>query len=77
MFIAGSVGRSKVGSTKINRKKPAKHVGRTVKLLPKKPGIKLHYGRENRAEDARGREVLCSGWKVTMPGFRRVVASWN
>jgi hypothetical protein len=52
-------------------------VGRTVKLLPKKPGIKLHYGRENRAEDARGREVLCSGWKVTMPGFRRVVASWN
>jgi len=40
-------------------KHSAKHVGEElVKLLPKKPGIKLHYGRENQAEDAKGREVF-------------------
>ncbi|HKS37117.1 MAG TPA: efflux RND transporter permease subunit [Verrucomicrobiae bacterium] len=37
----------------------AKQVGeKLVKELPKKPGIKLHFGRENQAEDAKGREVF-------------------
>jgi hydrophobic/amphiphilic exporter-1 (mainly G- bacteria), HAE1 family len=29
-----------------------------AKALPEKPGIKLHYGRENQAEEAKGREVF-------------------
>jgi HAE1 family hydrophobic/amphiphilic exporter-1 len=37
----------------------AKHVGeQLVKALPRRPGIKLHFGRENQAEDAKGREVF-------------------
>jgi HAE1 family hydrophobic/amphiphilic exporter-1 len=37
----------------------AKQVGeKLVKELPKKPGIKLHFGRENQAEEAKGREVF-------------------
>lgn len=37
----------------------AKRVGeKIVKELPKKPGVKLHFGRENQAEDAKGREVF-------------------
>jgi hydrophobic/amphiphilic exporter-1 (mainly G- bacteria), HAE1 family len=37
----------------------AKQVGeKIVKELPRKPGVKLHFGRENQAEDAKGREVF-------------------
>ncbi|MEW6159916.1 MAG: efflux RND transporter permease subunit [Verrucomicrobiota bacterium] len=41
------------------RKFSAKQVGeKLVKDLPKKPGVKLHFGRENQAEEAKGREVF-------------------
>jgi hydrophobic/amphiphilic exporter-1 (mainly G- bacteria), HAE1 family len=37
----------------------AREVGdRIMKELPQKPGIKLFFGRENRAEEAKGREVF-------------------
>jgi HAE1 family hydrophobic/amphiphilic exporter-1 len=42
-----------------SRQFTAKKVGEmVVKELPKKPGIKLHYGRENEAEEAKGRETF-------------------
>jgi HAE1 family hydrophobic/amphiphilic exporter-1 len=41
------------------RKLSAKEVGeKVVKAMPKKPGIKLHYGRENDAERERSQEVF-------------------
>jgi len=41
------------------RKLSAKVIGeKVVKEMPKKPGIKLHYGRENESEDAKSREVF-------------------
>src|SRR6185503_15808949 len=41
------------------RKLSAKLIGeKVVKELPKRPGIKLHYGRENESEDAKSQEVF-------------------
>jgi len=41
------------------RKHSAKHVAeKIIKELPKKPGIKLQFGRENQAEEAKGREIF-------------------
>ena len=37
----------------------AKEVGEAIlKALPKKPGIQVYYGSENRNEDAKGEEVF-------------------
>jgi hydrophobic/amphiphilic exporter-1 (mainly G- bacteria), HAE1 family len=51
--IEGWFDKNKPG--KLSAKQVGEHL---VKELPKKPGIKLHYGRENRAEEAKGREVF-------------------
>lgn len=41
------------------RKLSAKQIGeKVVKAMPKKPGIKLHFGRENEAEREKSREVF-------------------
>jgi HAE1 family hydrophobic/amphiphilic exporter-1 len=41
------------------RKLSAKQIGeKVVKQMPKKPGIKLHFGRENEAEREKSREVF-------------------
>jgi HAE1 family hydrophobic/amphiphilic exporter-1 len=41
------------------RKLSAKLIGeKVVKELPQRPGIKLHYGRENESEDAKNKEVF-------------------
>ena len=41
------------------RKLSAKQVGeKVVKAMPKKPGIKLHFGRENEAEREKSRDVF-------------------
>lgn len=41
------------------RKFSAKQVGeKFLKELPPRPGVKLHFGRENQAEEAKGREVF-------------------
>lgn len=37
-------------------------IEKLVQALPKKPGIKLHYGRENEAQDAKGRDTLV--WRL-------------
>ena len=37
----------------------AREIGeKLVKLLPPKPGVKLHFGRDNQAEEAKGRELF-------------------
>jgi len=41
------------------RELTAKQAGeKLVKELPKKPGVKIHFGRENEAEDAKSREMF-------------------
>jgi len=53
----------------------AKAVGdKIMKDLPKKPGIKLFYGQENRAEEAKGREVFSFQLEGDDAGILEVIA---
>jgi HAE1 family hydrophobic/amphiphilic exporter-1 len=59
----------------VSRTLSAKEVGaKLVEELPKKPGLKLHFGRENEAEEAKGSEVFVFRLEGDDPGILAEVA---